>query len=151
MHLTLRIFVFQTQFRINRYLTYIPGEGKSGNGGLTNNTLAGLGSATSTATDPGSNAHMVPPVKGVDITIPQKRMRTHSDPLGVDLEDSSARHVHIECMCTDNPDAFKSINSFKISDEIEDIIGWYPDGKTLSSGVLLIECDSFAQVRILLT
>lgn len=95
-----------------------------------------------------STAPLRPHFDEGDKTSPQKRMRTISHNL--DLEDRSARHVHIECKSEGNPDAFKNINSFKITDALEELIGWYPDSKTLNNGVLLVECESYTQVLTLL-
>ena len=81
---------------------------------------------------------------------PKRKRENSGSALDISIIDDSARHVHIRCTSEDNPEAFNKINSFRITEAVEDVIGWYPDGKTLDSGVLLIECESLTQVKSLL-
>lgn len=69
---------------------------------------------------------------------------------GANIPDEAARHVYIRCKHED-PLALKKINSFAKSDELDKLIGEFPWYRSLSSGPILVLCDTYDQVKILLS
>ena len=71
---------------------------------------------------------------------------------GADLsfDDPTARFVHMMCTNKSVPNDLKKLNPWDVDTELQDLIGTYKTRKILKSGIYLIECESYSQVRILL-
>ena len=67
------------------------------------------------------------------------------------LVDESSRHVYIKCTGTD-PLALYKIDGFAKTEFLESVIGNFANNfRSLPSGPLLVECDTFTQVQKLLS
>ena len=105
----------------------------------------------------------VPPPDGSDVPLPadagdtdddgtvmpRKRLRTDLVD-GFAFLDTSVRHVRIECTSGTFPNELRKLNPFDTNEALQDLIGTYVSCKTLKSVILLVECDDFAQVKLLL-
>ena len=59
--------------------------------------------------------------------------------------DPLARHIRI--ISLDENISFSKFTAFAVTDELQKIIGEYPYSRTLSSGVILVECNSQEQIQ----
>ena len=66
------------------------------------------------------------------------------------IDDPLARHVYITGKSDTNNSALGKLSSFAISDGIEELIGDFEACKKLKSGTILVECNEYAQVKVLL-